>query len=436
MAKATTKFVCQQCGMESPKWLGKCSECGEWNSFIETVIPTTKKGFLIGTPSIAFPQKLSQIKSANLKRIETNINEFDRVLGGTGIVPGSVVLVAGEPGIGKSTLMLELGDKVGGLYVSGEESLHQIKLRAERLKIKGEKILFLSEIDVDVILETMKNSKKEDFKVLIVDSIQTLTTQDLTSSAGSVGQVRECSSKLLRMAKSSDIAVFLIGHVTKQGMLAGPKILEHMVDTVLSLEGEKFGAFRLLRTTKNRFGATDEVGVFEMTDKGMVGIENPSKLFLSQRQKSVPGSVIVATMEGTRPVLVEIQALVTPTQLALPRRVASGIDYNRLQLIVAVLSKRLGLPLGNFDVLVNVAGGLRVEEPAADLGVALAIYSSFKNLAIEPRIVVFGELGLLGEIRSVSQNNQRIKEAKRLGFVKIISPEKYSSINQAIKNLQ
>ncbi|PJA49364.1 DNA repair protein RadA [Candidatus Shapirobacteria bacterium CG_4_9_14_3_um_filter_39_13] len=405
-------------------------------------MPTTKKGFSIGTSFAASPQKLSQIKPADLRRIKTNISEFDRVLGGgppageAGLVPGSVVLVAGEPGIGKSTLMLELGDEIGGLYISGEESLHQIKLRAERLKIKGEKILFLSETDVDIILETIKNFKKEDFKVLIVDSIQTLTTQDLTSSAGSVGQVRECASKLLRMAKSSNIAVFLIGHVTKEGMLAGPKILEHMVDTVLSLEGEKFGAFRLLRTTKNRFGATDEVGVFEMTDKGMVGIENPSKLFLSQRQKSVPGSVIVATMEGTRPVLVEIQALVTPTQLAIPRRVASGIDYNRLQLITAVLSKRLGLPLGNFDVLVNVAGGLRVEEPAVDLGAALAIYSSFKNLAIEPRVVVFGELGLLGEIRSVSQNNQRIKEAKRLGFVKIISPEKYSSINQAVKNLQ
>jgi len=437
MARATTKFVCQQCGMESPKWLGKCPECGEWNSFIETVIPTTKKGFSIETSFSVSPQKLSQIKSVDLKRIKTNISEFDRVLGGTGIVPGSVVLVAGEPGIGKSTLMLELGDKVGAFYVSGEESLHQLKLRAERLKIKGEKLLFLSETDVDVILETIKNfNKNKEFRVLIVDSIQTLITQDLTSSAGSVGQVRECASKLLRMAKSSNIAVFLIGHVTKQGMLAGPKILEHMVDTVLSLEGEKFGAFRLLRTTKNRFGATDEVGVFEMTDKGMVGIENPSKLFLSQRQKSVPGSIIVATMEGTRPVLVEIQALVTSSQLAIPRRVASGIDYNRLQLIVAVLSKRLGLPLGNFDVLVNVAGGLRVEEPAADLGAALAIYSSFKNLAVDPKTVVFGELGLLGEIRSVSQNNQRIKEAKRLGFTKIISPEKYSSVNQAIKNFK
>ena len=433
MSKILTKFVCQQCGMESPKWLGKCSECGEWNSFVETVIPTTKKGFSIETSLAKPPQKLSQIKSISLKRIKSNINEFDRVLGG-GIVHGSVVLVVGEPGIGKSTLMLELGDKVGGLYVSGEESLHQIKLRAERLGIKGENLLFLTETNVDGIIAQVKQIKQ--IKLIIIDSIQTLTTQDLNTSAGSIGQVRECASKLLKMAKSSNIAVFLIGHVTKEGALAGPKILEHMVDTVISLEGERFGAFRLLRTTKNRFGATDEVGVFEMTDKGMSGIENPSKLFLAQRQKSVPGSIIVATMEGTRPVLVEIQALTTSTQLALPRRVASGIDYNRLQLIIAVLSKRLGLPLGNFDILVNVAGGLKVEEPAADLGVALAIYSSFKNLAVDTKLVVFGELGLLGEIRNVGQTNQRNKEAKRLGFTKIISPEKYSSILQVIKSLR
>ena len=435
MAKAITKFVCQQCGVESPKWLGKCPECGEWNSLVETVIPTTKKGFLIETSSVVSPQKLSQIKSVNLKRIRTNIGEFDRVLGG-GLVSGSVILVAGEPGIGKSTLMLELTEKIGSagvLYVSGEESLHQIKLRAERLGIKGDNLLFLTETDIDGVINQV--NQIDQIKLIIVDSIQTLTTQDLNSSAGSIGQVRECSSKLLRMAKSSNIAVFLIGHVTKEGSLAGPKILEHMVDTVLSLEGEKFGAFRLLRTTKNRFGATDEVGVFEMTDKGMVGIENPSKLFLAQRQKNVPGSVIVATMEGTRPVLVEAQALVTPTQLALPRRIASGVDYNRLQLIIAVLSKRLGLPLGNFDVLVNIAGGLKIEEPAADLGIALAIYSSFKNLIIESKTVVFGELGLLGELRNVSQASQRIKEAQRLGFTKVISPENFSSINQVIHRL-
>jgi len=436
MAKALTKFVCQQCGMESPKWLGRCSECGEWNSLVETVIPTTKKGFLTETLQSLSPQKLSQIKAADLTRLKTEIEEFDRVLGG-GLVPGSVVLIAGEPGIGKSTLMLELGERIGGFYISGEESLHQIKLRAERLKVKGEKLLFLSETDVDVIVETARSLQKEhSLKSLIIDSIQTLTTQDLTGSAGSVGQVRECASRLLKMAKTLNIAVFLIGHVTKQGALAGPKVLEHMVDTVLSLEGEKFGSFRLLRTTKNRFGATDEVGVFEMTDKGMEQIKNPSQIFLSERQKGVPGSLVVATMEGTRPVLVEIQALVTPTQLALPRRMASGIDYQRLQLIVAVLSKRLSLPLGNFDIFVNVAGGLKIEEPAADLGVALAIFSSFRNLVVETKTVVFGELGLLGEIRSVSQSKQRVKEAKRLGFDKVISPEKYNSILQVIKKLK
>ena len=415
--------------------MGKCPNCGEWNSLVETVIPTTKKGFLLQTPETVVPQKLSQIKTTDLPRIKTGLSEFDRVLGG-GIVPGSVILVAGEPGIGKSTLMLELGEDVGGFYVSGEESLHQIKIRAERLKIKGENLLFLAQTDVDVITETIKSLKKPTDKILIVDSIQTLTTQDLNSSAGSIGQVRECSSKLLKMAKSSNIAVFLIGHITKEGALAGPKILEHMVDTVLSLEGEKFGSFRLLRTAKNRFGATDEVGVFEMTDKGMTGIENPSQIFLSQRQKGVPGSVIVATMEGTRPVLVEIQALVASSQLVLPRRVALGVDYNRLQLIVAILAKKLGLPLGSFDIFVNVAGGLKIEEPAADLGIALALYSSFRNLTIDPKMIVFGELGLLGEIRPVSQNNQRIKEAKRLGFTQIVSPEKFSSILQAIKVLK
>jgi len=432
MPKVLTKFVCQQCGAESPKWLGRCPECGEWNFLVETVVPTTKKGLMMDRGETPLPQKLSQIKFVSSARMKTGLAEFDRVLGG-GLVPGSVILVAGEPGIGKSTLLLQLAEKVGGLYVSGEESLQQIKIRAERLGIKKENLFFLTETDVDLINEILKQDNE--FKMVVIDSVQTLTTQDLTSSAGAVGQVRECAARLVKTAKKKGLPIFLIGHVTKEGAVAGPKILEHMVDTVLYLEGEKFGAFRLLRTTKNRFGATDEVGVFEMTDKGMLGIENPSKIFLAQRQKGVPGSVIVATMEGTRPVLVEIQALVTPTQLAIPRRIASGLDYNRLQLICAVLAKRLGLPLASFDIFVNVAGGLRIEEPAADLGVALAIYSSFKNLSFDHKTVVFGELGLLGEIRNVSQNNQRIKEAKRLGFTQIISPEKYSSINQVVRKL-
>jgi len=429
MPKILTKFVCQQCGAESPKWLGRCPECGEWNCLVETVIPTTKKGFMMERGETSLPQKLSQIKSFTLARIKTGLLEFDLVLGG-GLVPGSVILVAGEPGIGKSTLMLQLAEKVGGLYVSGEESLQQIKIRAERLGLKSDRLLLLTETDADSISEVIRS---ENLKMAVIDSIQTLTTQDFVGSAGSVGQVRECAARLVKAAKRQGIPIFLIGHVTKEGAVAGPKILEHMVDTVLYLEGEKFGAFRLLRTTKNRFGATDEVGVFEMTDKGMMAVENPSKVFLAQRQKGVPGSVIVATMEGTRPVLVEIQALATPTQLAIPRRIASGIDYNRLQLICAVLAKRLGLPLASFDIFVNVAGGLRIEEPAADLGVALAIYSSFKNVVADVKTVVFGELGLLGEIRNVSQANQRIKEGKRLGFTKIISPGNYSSINQVIK---
>ena len=450
MARVLTKFVCQQCGFESSKWLGRCPECGEWNSLVETVVPVNKKGFVLDQNETSLPQKLSEIKFSNLERIKTGISEFDRVLGG-GLVPGSVILVAGEPGIGKSTLMLQLAEKVGGLYVSGEESLPQIKIRAERLGIKANNIWFLAETDVEAIIKEVarvprigqEEAKTRDVRtnfdsrgsLVIIDSIQTLIAQDLTSSAGSVGQVKECASRLIKIAKSEGIPIFLIGHVTKEGAVAGPKILAHMVDAVLYLEGEKYGSFRLLRTTKNRFGATDEVGVFEMTDKGMLAVENPSKVFLSQRQKGVPGAVIVATMEGTRPVLVEIQALVTPTQLAIPRRVATGLDYNRLQLICAVLAKRLGLPLASSDIFVNVAGGLRIEEPAADLGVALAIYSSFKNLSFDNKTVVFGELGLLGEIRNVSQTNQRIKEAKRLGFTKIISPEKYSSINQVVREI-
>ncbi len=450
MVKQHTIFVCQQCGGESLKWMGRCPSCGEWNSLVETLIPKTKKSLLIETET-SLPQKLSQIKSLSLNRIKSGFSEFDRVLGG-GLVQGSVVLVAGEPGIGKSTLMLQLAEKVGGFYISGEESLQQIKIRAERLGIKTDNLWFLSATDVDRILEVIdkwggrgeigtgdekaKKEKISPLSLVIIDSIQTLTTQDLEGSAGVVGQVKECASRLVKTAKSKNLPIFLVGHVTKEGAVAGPKILEHMVDTVLYLEGERFGVFRLLRATKNRFGATDEVGIFEMTDKGMIEVENPSKIFLSQRQKGVPGSVIAATIEGTRPVLIEIQALVTPTQLAIPRRIASGIDYNRLQLICAVLGKKLGLPLAANDVFVNLAGGLKVEEPGIDLGVALAIYSSFKNLSLGSNTVVFGELGLLGEIRNVSQVNLRIKEAKRLGFTKIISPDKYNSILQAVKSFK
>ena len=430
MAKSITKFICQQCGYESSGWLGRCPECGEWNALVETVVSTGNGKLKIENGKLGKPQRLSEIKSIKQDRLKTGIGEFDRVLGG-GIVPGSVVLVAGEPGIGKSTLLLQLAAKIGGLYVTGEESLQQIKIRAERLGVKNKDLLFLAETNVDTIVSQLES---QNWSAVIVDSIQTLYTSELTGTTGSVGQVKECSGRILRIAKNRGIPVFLIGHVTKAGAIAGPKVLEHMVDTVLNIEGERFGAARLLRATKNRFGATDEVGVFEMGDKGMVAVDNPSKLFLANRVVKVPGSVVVATMEGTRPVLVEIQALVVPTQLAIPRRIGQGIDYNRLQLIAAVLTKRLNLPLASFDVYVNVVGGLRIEEPAADLGVALAIYCSFKNIAVASKTIVFGELGLLGEIREVSQSGTRNKEARRLGFTTIISPEKFSSINQVIRS--
>lgn len=434
MAKQRTIFVCQQCGTESPKWMGKCPGCGEWNSLVETVVSSGRSG--LGAESgreRARPVGLAQIKSIDRARIQTKVVEFDRVLGG-GVVPGSVVLVAGEPGIGKSTLMLTIADKLPRvLYISGEESLEQLKLRAQRLGVKGEGLQFLAETELELILDTIDSL--EGLKTVVIDSVQTLYTPQMTGAAGSIGQVRECAAHLLRMGKSRGLPIFLVGHVTKAGAIAGPKVLEHMVDTVLYIEGERFGTARLLRATKNRFGATDEVGVFEMTDKGMKEVANPSRLFLKERVKKVPGSVVVSTVEGTRPVLAEIQALVAPTQLAVPRRVCQGVDYNRLQLIAAVLAKRLGLPLATFDIYVNVAGGLQVKEPAVDLGVALAIISSFKNKALDPKLACFGEIGLLGELREVSQAEKRAREARRLGFTTIISPEKFSSINQVAKQL-
>ena len=410
--------------------MGKCPSCGEWGSLVEMVLERESKRAGGRKRKAIKPQKLAQIASVGLKRLSTKIGELDRVLGG-GIVPGSVVLVAGEPGIGKSTLLLQLVAKVGGLYISGEESLGQLKIRAQRLKINSLKAQFLAETQIDSFLPSLADLKPV---LVVADSIQALFTADLSGVAGSVGQVRECAGRLTRLAKREKIPVFLVGHVTKEGAIAGPKILEHMVDTVISLEGDRFGQFRLLRATKNRFGATDEVGVFEMADQGLKEVVNPSQLFLKQRVEKVPGSVVVATMEGTRPVLAEIQALVVPTQLAIPRRIGQGIDYQRLQLISAVLTKRLGWPLSTFDIFVNVVGGLKIKEPAADLGVGLAIASSFKNIALDPKTAVFGEIGLLGEIRRVSQPHQRIKEAKRLGFAKIVSPEKFPSVSRAIKN--
>ncbi len=448
--KIRTSYVCQQCGYESPSWYGKCPNCGTWNSLVETVreAPSSKsqiqnKSKVLSTK----PQKLSEVKHIEKNRLKSGFVEFDRVVGG-GIVPGSVTLLAGDPGIGKSTLLLHVLAKTGGLYVSGEESAEQIKLRAKRLGIGGENIAILAETNVEGIVGaissvtsdmrqgTSKNSKNLSpvaslLSLVIVDSIQTLSSGDLEGMAGSVGQIRHSAEILVDVAKRKGIPIIIIGHVTKEGTIAGPKVLEHMVDTVLYLEGERFADARILRTLKNRFGAVEEVGIFEMGESGLKEVSNPSALFLQDRVKNVPGSVVTVIMEGTRPMLVEIQALAVPSQLAMPRRVANGIDYNRLQLLVAILQKRLSIPLGTFDVFVNVSGGLKIAEPAADLAVALAILSSFKNKALDPKTAVFGEVGLLGEVRSIGSEDRRAKEARRLGFTTVVSPKSTRNLRQA-----
>lgn len=434
MAKFSSKFVCQKCGAETVSWFGRCPSCNAWNSLVET--PTQAPVAPRGRGKLGKklePVKLSSVKAGFGKRTSTKIDELDRVLGG-GLVAGSVVLLSGDPGIGKSTLLLQVAEKISGpvLYISGEESPEQTQIRAKRLSLKLESTSFLAETNVENLLETLEG---KDYSLVIVDSIQTMWTQNLTGTPGSVGQVRESAGQLLSWAKSSGVPLFLVGHVTKEGAIAGPMVLAHLVDTVLFLEGERFSSLRLLRSFKNRFGPTDEVGVFEMGEKGMVEVANPSKLFLKKRVRSVPGSVVVVTMEGTRPVLAELQALVVPTQITIPRRIGQGIDYNRVQMMTAVLSKRLGLPLGSFDIYVNVAGGLRINEPAADLGVSLAIVSSLKNTPLDQKLACFGEVGLLGELREVGQTDKRKKEARRLGFNQIVSPQEFSSINQVVKRL-
>lgn len=418
MSKNTTQFVCQNCGTGFPKWAGKCDNCDQWNSLVETTVLSRPAKSRRSGAAIA-PIKFSAVKGKEFVRKTTGIGELDRVLGG-GLVPGSVILLAGEPGIGKSTLLTQLSLKLDNvLYVCGEESPEQIKMRINRMAVKGSPSLsFLPTTDVDEVIASAGNPA-----LMIVDSIQTLATQDLTGMAGSVGQIRECSYRLLELAKSSGVVVFLVGHITKEGAIAGPKILEHLVDTVLYLEGDRRHEFRILRSQKNRFGSVDEVGVFQMTDSGLNQVVNPSDIFLEERQKNVAGSCVAVVMEGTRPMLVEIQALVVPSQLAVPRRVGSGIDLRRLTLLTAVLSKRLKLPLGSYDVFVNVAGGLNLKEPAADLAVCLAIVSSFKNKTVGPKTAAFGEVGLLGEIRKVSFSSKRVSEAKKLGYSQIISPE-------------
>jgi len=423
LPRPRTVFFCQQCGYESPKWMGRCPGCNQWSSFVEaTVAPTAASA-----PSSP-AQELSHLSKEPLPRLQLPLTEFNRVLGG-GIVPGSIVLIGGDPGIGKSTLLLEVAAMVAEkgkvLYVCGEESVHQIKLRADRLGLKGDRLYLLPETDLENILERGREISPQ---LVVIDSIQTVYFSGLPAAAGSVGQVRECTLKLMQWAKSTDTPILLVGHVTKDGAIAGPHVLEHIVDVVLYLEGERFSSYRLLRGAKNRFGSTNEVGVFEMGDRGMVEVLNPSQVFLSQRSQETIGSVIVPALEGTRTLLVELQALTTPTSFGLPRRTANGVDYNRLLLVIAVLTKRARLSLGSQDIITNVAGGLKVNEPAADLGIALAIASSAGNKRVNPDMVAIGEIGLSGELRSVSQLEKRLSEAAKLGFSACLMPPPPASL--------
>ena len=423
MAKAKTSFICQQCGASSSAYLGKCPACGAWNSMVETIEERRQPALSPVRRLGERPQPLSALGAAALDRITVPISELDRVLGG-GLVPGSLILIGGDPGIGKSTLVLQAAAALAGasapvLYVSAEESVQQIRLRAERLGTVSDRVLVHSSTDLDEILAQASQTNPS---LLIVDSIQTVSVDDITSAAGSVSQVRECTARLMQWGKGRGIPVFIIGHVTKEGAIAGPRVLEHMVDAVLYLEGERHGHFRVLRAVKNRFGSTDEVGVFEMAESGLREVRNPSAAFLEERNGSASGSSVAVTIEGSRPILVEVQALTTPSAFGLPRRSANGLDAARLQLLVAVLQKRVGLGLGGQDVYANVVGGLRISEPAADLAVALAIASSFRDRPIDPRLAAVGEIGLGGELRSVGQVERRLSEAQRLGFAKAIIP--------------
>ncbi len=424
MSKIKTVYQCQSCGHVSPKWLGKCPDCGAWSSFSEErqAPKSLRSPGAQGASAEALP--LSQVSGGREKRRLIGIKELDRVLGG-GLVDGAIILIGGDPGIGKSTLILQALAKISEtsgtvLYVSGEESPEQIKLRAERLSINSDSIILLPETLVENIIEVSRDMKPT---ALVIDSIQTIFTGDLSSAPGSVGQIRESAAKLMIYAKKSQVPVFLIGHVTKEGAIAGPRVLEHIVDTVLYFEGDRGHPYRILRTVKNRFGSTNEIGVFEMTDNGLGEIDNPSELFLSERPVDVSGSAVIASMEGTRPLLVEVQALVSPTTFGMPRRTSMGVDFNRVNLLIAVLEKKAGLQLGGMDVFTNIVGGLKVVEPASDLGIIAAIVSSFRETPVGQKTCLFGEVGLSGEVRAVAQGETRLKEAAKIGFKQVIVPK-------------
>lgn len=427
MAKIQTYYVCQNCGKKSLKYMGKCPACGEWNTMEEVVErpePAATSRNIVATASRTPPQRLREVSTEQGARYPIAMEEFSRVLGG-GLVPGSLTLVGGDPGIGKSTLLLsvaaQFAEQVGTvLYVSGEESVRQIKMRAERLNLNPEELFLVTETNLDTILDHVQAVQP---LLLIVDSIQTTFTDEKPSSAGTVSQVRECATRLQMLAKTTGVSVFLVGHVTKDGTIAGPRVLEHIVDTVLYLEGDSFHAYRLLRSVKNRFGATSEVGVFEMRGEGMVEVTNPSEAFLAERVVSASGSSIVVTMEGTRPLLVEVQALASQTAYPNPRRTGNGVDFNRLQLLIAVLSRRIGLRLAEQDVFVNVIGGMTIDEPAADLSIAIAIASSVWDKAVPADLAIIGEVGLSGELRAVAHLPARLREASKLGFKRCLIPK-------------
>ena len=424
MAKAPkTIFVCNECGYESAKWMGKCPACNSWNTFFEQKIEKITENGMKISKEINKPKALNSYKGEEVARTSTGFGELDRVLGG-GIVKGSLILLGGEPGIGKSTLILQLCNKIHGegkvLYVSGEESAEQIKLRADRLGIDNDDIMFLGETDISIINENIEELQP---KLVIIDSIQTMYSDELSAAAGSVSQVREITSQIMRMCKSKGITTIIIGHVTKDGTIAGPRVLEHMVDTVLYLEGERYFSYRILRGVKNRFGSTNEIGMFEMKGEGLVEITNPSQILISERDDNPSGSAIVASIEGTRPMLIELQALTTLSVFGIPKRTANGLDYNRLAVLIAVLEKRANLNIGGQDIYVNVVSGMKLNEPSIDLGVLCVCASSFKNVPIPKDTVIMGEVGLTGEVRRINMIEKRLKEAEKMGFKRCIIPE-------------
>lgn len=434
MPKERVVYACQNCGYQSPKWLGRCPDCGEWNTLVEETLKSSRvkrEGY-----ETSKPQAIHEIIGSEEDRLSTDIVEFNRVLGG-GVVRGSIVLIGGDPGIGKSTLLLQALEEIANhekvLYVSGEESPSQIKIRAMRIGVSSENLMILSETSLESISRAIDEIRPG---IVVIDSIQTIFTSDIPSAPGSIGQVRESAGQLMAYAKRTGIPIFLVGHVTKDGSIAGPRVLEHIVDTVLYFEGEKGHPFRILRAVKNRFGSTNEIGVFEMKDSGLREVKNPSEIFLAERPLKVAGSVVISSMEGTRPILIELQALVSPTNFGIPRRTTIGVDPSRVSLLLAILEKRVGLNLFSQDVFVNVVGGIKIEEPAVDLGIIVAVASSLKEIPIEPKTFVFGEVGLAGEIRAISRAEPRIREATKLGFTRGIIPANNVTVAPAIEGMK